>query len=68
MKALKIKADSIIKSFLAGVISLLGFTSCEDPAEPDGGGTICMYGTPTAEYEIKGTVTDEADRPSREPW
>lgn len=39
---------------LAGLLSLLGFSSCE---------TTEMYGTPHATYIIKGKVTDEAKRP-----
>lgn len=64
MKKISIKAGNIIHSMLAGVISLLGFTACDDPEDPDdGGGMICMYGTPTGYYEIKGSVIAETGTP-----
>ena len=40
---------------LAGLLSLLGFSSCGD--------ADLEYGTPHATYEIKGKVTDEAGKP-----
>ena len=51
MKKITVKAfDKIIVSRLA----LLGiFSSCDNK-------TICEYGTPYAEFEIKGVVTDKA--------
>lgn len=64
MKKISIKAGNIIRSMLAGAISLLGFAACDDPEDPDdGGGTVCMYGTPTGYYEIKGSVTAESGSP-----
>lgn len=64
MKKISIKAGNIVRSMLAGAISLLGFTACDDPEDPnDGGGMVCMYGTPTGYYEIKGSVTAESGSP-----
>ncbi len=39
---------------LAGLLSFLGFSGC--------GGMATEYGTPYAEYEVKGTVTDEVGK------
>lgn len=64
MKKISIKAGNIVRSMLAGAISLLGFAACDDPEDPDnGGGMVCMYGTPTGYYEIKGSVTAESGSP-----
>lgn len=41
-------------------LALLGF-SCSD--DDDDNGQLCMYGTPTAEFEIKGAVTSEDGKP-----
>lgn len=62
MKKISIKADRIINSILACVLSLLGFASCNDNTSGDDD-TLCMYGTPTGHYEIKGTVTAESGQP-----
>lgn len=43
---------------LAALLGLLGFSACEN-----GDGPLCMYGTPTVNYQVQGTVTDEQDRP-----
>ena len=55
MKKITFKTSQIISSMIAGTLSILGFSSC-DNAE-------CMYGTPTGHYEIKGTVTEESGQP-----
>ncbi len=46
----------ILHGILATLLGLLGFSSClkEDPDNP----IICMYGTPTAHYVIKGKVVN----------
>lgn len=45
------------------ILSLLGFssvaTSCEVIAESTGGGMVCMYGTPTADYVFNIEVVDD---------
>jgi len=38
---------------LAGLIGLLGFTNCEEDMRTE-------YGTPNADYTVKGTVVDKA--------
>lgn len=53
MKKITIKAGQIINSLLTGIIASFGFSSCDNGE--------CMYGTPTAYYEIKGSVTEESD-------
>lgn len=40
---------------LSGALALLGFASCGEVA--------CEYGTPHADYEIKGKVQNEAKQP-----
>ena len=60
MKKISIKAGNIIRSMLAGAISLLGFTACDDPDDEK---LPPMYGTPTGYYEIKGSVTAESGSP-----
>ena len=37
-------------TFCSAILSLFGFSCCSE--------TECMYGTPTGDFEIKGTVTD----------
>lgn len=45
-----------------GAIALLGF-SCSDE---NGGGEELMYGTPTADFEVKGMVTDAEGNPVKD--
>lgn len=46
------------------LLSLLGLaTACGDKDKDDDGGTICMYGTPTVTFSVKGRVTDPAGKP-----
>lgn len=40
---------------LAGLLSFLGFSGCDIVGRVE-------YGTPHAEYEVKGTITDEAGK------
>lgn len=49
------------KGFIAMLLALIGIgsTSCDEIASILGGGMMCMYGTPTAEYSVKGKVSDE---------
>lgn len=48
------------------LLSLLGFAGCDGKdgigAEDDSGNRLLMYGTPYAEYAVKGRVTDAAGR------
>lgn len=61
MKKTTTTVRRIMRSCLAGIVSLLGFTSClqDDDNEP-----AVMYGTPGGTFEVKGSVTDPADRPA----
>lgn len=52
MKKVTLKVERIMNGIFAGMISILGFSSCHS--------TELMYGTPTADFEIKGSVTDES--------
>lgn len=49
-------------SLLSFSLTLLGFSSCnlEDPEDDP---VICMYGTPTAYYAVKGKVVDTKGKP-----
>lgn len=54
-RPLSIRVKNLFESLLAGAVSLLGFSNCDNQE--------VMYGTPMSFYEIKGTVTDETGRP-----
>ena len=49
------------------LLSLLGFAGCDGKdgigAEDESGNQLLMYGTPYAEYTVKGRVKDAAGRP-----
>ncbi|MDE5794611.1 MAG: radical SAM-associated putative lipoprotein [Muribaculaceae bacterium] len=51
MKFINLKLSSLLTSICSALLSLLGF-SCSSPTED-------MYGTPTGDFEIKGSVTSE---------
>lgn len=50
--------SSLWATICAGALAVLGF-GCSD----NGGEELCMYGTPTGHFEVKGAVTDEAGDP-----
>lgn len=50
--------SSLWATICAGALAVLGF-GCSD----NGGKELCMYGTPTGYFEVKGAVTDEAGDP-----
>lgn len=52
--------SSLWAAMCAGALTLLGF-GCSD--NEGGGNGLCMYGTPTGYFEVKGAVTDEAGNP-----
>lgn len=58
IKQMKPSRLSLLSRFCMVVLTLLGFASCNDPF-----GVKYEYGTPTMDYKIKGTVTDEAGKP-----
>lgn len=54
------KLQRLTRYLIATLLGLLGFSACSDDEEDN---TPLMYGVPTADYIIKGTVTDEAGNP-----
>ena len=50
---------NFIKALFGGLLTVLGFGSCDVV----GGGMMCMYGQPHADFTVKGTVTDEEGEP-----
>lgn len=57
---MKTKLQRLTHYLMAMLFGLLGFSACSDDEEDE---PIYMYGTPTADYIVKGTVTDEAGNP-----
>lgn len=54
---MRINITAAISRLCALCMGILGFGCSSDPDEP-----LVMYGTPTGDWEIKGTVTDEAGK------
>lgn len=52
-----------MKKLLYLLLSLLGFTACNEGGAGGGGGMMCEYGTPTTDFTVKGKVTDAAGVP-----
>ncbi|HCS87748.1 MAG TPA: hypothetical protein DIW30_04910 [Bacteroidales bacterium] len=50
---MKRKTLSFINRCLAETLALLGFQACGER-----GGMVCLYGTPSADLEVKGKVTN----------
>ena len=57
---MKTKLQRLTHYLMAMLFGLLGFSACSDDEEDE---PIYMYGTPTADYIVRGTVTDEAGNP-----
>jgi putative lipoprotein (rSAM/lipoprotein system) len=51
---------------ITGLLALLGFSGCNVFFDDDGGGSKLMYGSPRADFEIKGRVTDADGDPVRD--
>lgn len=49
----------VVGRLLSAVLVLLGFSSCN----PSENGGECMYGTPHADFKIKGAITSEDGNP-----
>ena len=50
-----------VESFLSGALALLGFAGCSNINDaPD------LYGTPSVDYKVIGTVTDEQGKPLKD--
>jgi len=56
MKKLNRKLISGTNWALVGILSILGFSGCDDV--DDGGGGMVEYGTPVASFKVSGKVTD----------
>ncbi|MBP3299139.1 MAG: radical SAM-associated putative lipoprotein [Muribaculaceae bacterium] len=52
--------SAILARMCAACLALLGFGCSSDDKDPD---VLCMYGTPTGDYEIKGKVSNENGDP-----
>ncbi|MDR2683705.1 MAG: radical SAM-associated putative lipoprotein [Dysgonamonadaceae bacterium] len=59
MKKLYHPLIKVANGILAGILTVLGFSSCEDIG--NGNGRV-EYGTPNADYTVKGTVVDKASK------
>ena len=54
---MKAKITKFANWLLTAVLSLLGFSACSDER------MMCMYGTPTFDYQADGRVVDEEGNP-----
>lgn len=60
---MKVRFFRWYNALLTGLLSILGYgCSLEEPMD-EYGVVICEYGVPSADYIIKGTVTDETGNP-----
>lgn len=57
---MKIRFTSVFSKILSLFLVLLGFSACDSDSD-DGGGTVCMYGTPMAKFIVKGQIVDTED-------
>lgn len=57
---MKTKLQRLTHYLMAMLFGLLGFSACSEDEEDE---MLVMYGTPTADYIVKGTVTDDAGNP-----
>ena len=51
-----------MKKLLYLLLGILGFTACGEGGA-GGGGMMCEYGTPTADFTVKGKVTNADGKP-----
>ena len=59
---MKVRVKRWYKAILSALLTVLGFEACsvsDDGEDP----IICEYGVPTATWNLKGIVTDEAGKP-----
>ena len=49
-----------VSSLLSGALALLGFAGCSNNSES------LLYGTPSVDYRVVGTVTDEQGNPLKD--
>ena len=57
---MNMKKKIAVRKLLSGVLVLLGFTACDSD---DPGNGLCEYGTPSADYQVKGKVLDPTGKP-----
>ena len=59
---MKVRVKRWYKAILSALLTVLGFEACS--VSDDGEDSmVCMYGMPTATWNLKGIVTDEAGKP-----
>jgi len=58
---MKVRFNRWYNAVLSALLGLLGFESCDSPEEY--GSIPVEYGTPHADYIVKGVVSDEAGNP-----
>jgi len=59
---MKAKFTHWYNALAATLLSLLGFASCSSSSDHEDD-MICLYGTPTSSFQVKGNVTDENGAP-----
>ena len=57
---MKVRFNRWYNAVLTALMSIIGY-GCS--SEDSWGGGLCMYGTPHADYQFMGTVTDESGSP-----
>lgn len=60
MKKASSKFNKLLNAIFAVLLAALGF-SCSNEDDPKN--IPCMYGTPHGDFEVKGTVVDENNKP-----
>ena len=60
---MKIRFYHWYNAVLSALLTLLGFGSCSNYGEDEYGAPPVEYGTPYADYIVKGSVTDEQGNP-----
>lgn len=59
---MKEKLNHWYRALTAMLLTVLGFSSCGKSAEGEDP-TICLYGTPTSTFQVKGCITSEDNTP-----
>ena len=60
---MKVRFYHWYNAVLSALLTLLGFGSCTHVGEDEYGSPVVEYGTPYADYIVKGNVTDEQGNP-----
>jgi putative lipoprotein (rSAM/lipoprotein system) len=60
---MKVRFYHWYNALLSSLLTLLGFGSCSTVGADEYGSPVSEYGTPYADYHIKGDVTDEQGNP-----